>query len=470
MIEEANEYRIVFENAPVGLLSFDNTGIIQTCNNRFAEIIGSPRDKIIGLNMLRLPDTRVVEAVQKALAGDTGRYEGLYQSVTSGKIIPLRALFTAKKQGDQQVQGGVGIIEDISEQYFAAQALKDSEEKFRLVFFHSKDGLLIADPDGRVSDWNHAYEEITGISEAEARGRFIWDIQFECAAPEKRSSEEYNIIKQNLQQALATGSSPFLNKPIETELISRSGKRIAVENVGFLIPSSRGFLFGGRMTDISDRKAAESRIHALLEEKSLILKEVHHRIKNNMSTVVSLLTLQAGMVDDEAARDALLAAAGRVNSMMLLYEKLYTGSMVGSAKASDYIPSLVEEILQNNESATHISLQVSVDDVDLDVKTLQALGIIINELVTNAIKYAFVDRESGVITVLLQRSQDGFILYLADNGRGIDLSDGSIQDSEQKQGKHGFGMTLVRLLTEQLQGNLRIESEGGTKITLQFRA
>ncbi|WP_304222330.1 PAS domain S-box protein [Gracilinema caldarium] len=469
MIQEADEYRLVFENAPLGLLSFNREGIIQTCNDRFIKIMGSSREKLIGLNMLRLPDTKVVEAVQQALAGGTGRYEGLYQSVTSGRIIPLRGLFTSKRQGDQPVQGGVGIIEDITEQYMAAQVLKDSEEKFRLVFSHSKDGLLIADPDGRISDWNHTYEEITGISESEARGRSIWDIQFESTPPEKRSPELYNIIKQSLQQALATGIGSFLNKPIETELVSKSGKRIAVENVGFLIPSSRGFLFGDRMTDISERKAAQSRIHALLEEKSLILKEVHHRIKNNMATVVSLLTLQAGMINDETARDALLAAAGRVNSMMLLYEKLYTGSMVGSAKASDYIPSLVDEILQNNGSSTQISSEISVEDVELDVKTLQTLGIIINELVTNAIKYAFVDRESGVITVSLKRSQDGFMLYLADNGWGFDLSDGFIQDSDQKQGKHGFGMTLVHLLAEQLQGKLHIESEGGTKITLQFR-
>jgi PAS domain S-box-containing protein len=320
--------------------------------------------------MLDLPDINLVQALQAALQGGTGLYEGLYHAVTSGKTIPVRGLFTAKCADGHQCSGGVGIIEDVSEQYYALQALRDSEEKFRLVFSHSTDGLLIADSEGKVTDWNKTYENMTGISEAEARGKYLWDLQFECTLPEFKTPDLLRRLEHTLKTILAKGIDPFQNKPIESEMISRDGKRILIENVGFLIPSSKGYLFCGRVTDITARKAAEAKIQALLEEKSLILKEVHHRIKNNMATVVSLLNLQAETIDEPVARDALLTAAGRVHSMMLLYEKLYTGETVGSAKASDYIPALIQEILDNMDVPIPITPVISVADLNLEIEAV----------------------------------------------------------------------------------------------------
>jgi PAS domain S-box-containing protein len=469
MMNEAEEYRLVFENAPIGLLSFDAQGVIQACNNKFIEIIGSTREKLIGLHMLDLPDVKLVQALQAALQGGTGLYEGLYHAVTSGKTIPVRGLFTAKCADGHQCSGGVGIIEDVSEQYYALQALRDSEEKFRLVFSHSTDGLLIADSEGKVTDWNKTYENMTGISEAEARGKYLWDLQFECTLPEFKTPDLLRRLEHTLKTILAKGIDPFQNKPIESEMISRDGKRILIENVGFLIPSSKGYLFCGRVTDITARKAAEAKIQALLEEKSLILKEVHHRIKNNMATVVSLLNLQAETIDEPVARDALLTAAGRVHSMMLLYEKLYTGEMVGSAKASDYIPALIQEILNNMNAPIPITPVISVADIDLEIKTLQSLGILINELVTNALKYAFTASQQGIISIDLHQDEDSYVLEVADNGCGMAVASPRVGTSAGAAHKEGFGMTLVRLLAEQLQGTLQISSQAGTRITLRFK-
>jgi PAS domain S-box-containing protein len=469
MMNEAEEYRLVFENAPIGLLSFDAQGVIQACNNKFIEIIGSTREKLIGLHMLDLPDINLVQALQAALQGGTGFYEGLYHAVTSGKTTPVRGMFTAKCADGHHYCGGVGIIEDVSEQYYALQALRDSEEKFRLVFSHSTDGLLIADSEGKVTDWNKTYENMTGISEAEAREKYLWNLQFECAPPELKTPDLLRRLEHTLKTILAKGIDPFQNKPIESEMISRDGKRILIENVGFLIPSSKGYLFGGRVTDITDRKAAEAKIQALLEEKSLILKEVHHRIKNNMATVVSLLNLQAGTLQEPVARDALLTAAGRVQSMMLLYEKLYTGETVGSAKASDYIPALIQEILNNMDVPIPITPVISVADINLEIKTLQSLGILINELVTNALKYAFTASQQGIISIDLHQDEDSYVLEVADNGCGMAVASPRVGTSAGAAHKEGFGMNLVRLLAEQLQGTLQISSQAGTRITLRFK-
>ncbi|NLJ09824.1 MAG: PAS domain S-box protein [Treponema sp.] len=466
---KAEEYRLIFEHAPIGLLSFDDNGVIQTCNNRFVEIIGSSKEKLIGLNMLALPDSKLVQVLKKALEGGSGYYEGLYHAVTSGKIIPVRALFAAKFNDERQFSCGIGIIEDISEQYYTAQALRDSEEKFRLVFSHSTDGLLIADSEGRVTDWNKAYETITGISAEEARGKYLWDLQYECALPELKSQDVLLKLKQMIKTALSTGTGDFLNRPIEMEMVSRSGQRLSIENVGFIIPSSKGNFFGGRLVDITARKTAEAKIKALLEEKSLILKEVHHRIKNNMASVISLLTLQAETMKDPVAKDALLTAAGRVHSMMLLYEKLYTGDVVGSVKAADYIPALVQDILENTEVSINITPHISVEDVELEVKTLQSLGIIINELITNAIKYAFPALQEGTISIDFRKVEDTYVLVVADDGCGISSEQVRTGPASEDRYREGFGLTLVRLMAEQLYGTLDISSDHGTRVTLRFK-
>jgi PAS domain S-box-containing protein len=469
MDNKAEEYRIIFEHAPIGLLSFDEHGFIQTCNNRFIEIIGSSKEKLIGLNMLALPDSKLVQVLKQALEDGSGYYEGLYHAVTSGRIIPIRALFAAKFNDEHQYLCGVGIIEDISEQYYTAQALRDSEEKFRLVFSHSTDGLLIADSEGRVTDWNKAYETITGISAEEARGKYLWDLQYECALPELKSQDMLLRAKQMIKAALATGTGAFLNRPKEMEMVSRHGQRLSIENVGFVIPSSKGYLFGGRLTDITARKTAEAKIKALLEEKSLILKEVHHRIKNNMASIVSLLTLQADTMKDPVAKEAFLTAAGRVHTMMLLYEKLYTGDVVGSVKAGAYIPALVQDILENTEVSINITPHISVEDVELEVKTLQSLGIIINELITNAIKYAFPASQEGTISIDFRKVDDTYVLVVADDGCGLSARSARGGSSAEGLQKEGFGLTLVRLMAEQLRGSLEISSDHGTRVTLRFK-
>jgi PAS domain S-box-containing protein len=223
----------------------------------------------------------------------------------------------------------------------------------------------------------------------------------------------------------------------------------------------------GTHQDITERKQADEKIKSLLAEKEIILKEVHHRIKNNMNTTYGLLSLQAGRLKEPIAIAALEDAGSRVQCMAILYDKLYRSTDVQAISVLNYIPSLVDEILANFPNGNLVKVEKDVSDFVLDVKRLQPIGIIINELLTNIMKYAFIGRTNGIIIIeaSLKPAPNGnghfFSFVIADNGNGM-------PESINFDNSTGFGLELIRLMTKQLKGNIRIERENGTKVVLEF--
>lgn len=215
--------------------------------------------------------------------------------------------------------------------------------------------------------------------------------------------------------------------------------------------------------DITGRRRAEERVGKLLAEKELILKEVHHRIKNNMGAVGGLLALQASSARDGSVAAALEDAGGRVRSMMLLYEKLYQSAGFNEISLSAYLPELVEEILANFPNRGSVQVSAEVEDVELDAGKASVLGIITNEILTNIMKYAFAGKPGGSIEVRasFDRARDRVAMSIRDDGNGMPESVGFGKSP-------GFGLTLVGMLTEQLGGDIRIERERGTRIVLEF--
>jgi PAS domain S-box len=217
----------------------------------------------------------------------------------------------------------------------------------------------------------------------------------------------------------------------------------------------------GICSDIHDRKIAEQRVEDLLAEKELILKEVHHRIKNNMNTIMSILSLQTATLRDPAAIMALRDAGNRVQSMMVLYDKLYQSVDYEKLSIAFFLPSLVDEILANYPSSGFVRVEKNIGDFILDAKRLQSLGIIVNEMLTNIMKHAFTGRVDGLITVAAA-CEDGHVrITIEDNGIGIPESS-DLKDST------GFGLMLIENLTKQMNGTIRIERKTGTRFCLEF--
>lgn len=202
-------------------------------------------------------------------------------------------------------------------------------------------------------------------------------------------------------------------------------------------------------------------VNQLLIEKNLILKEVHHRIKNNMAMIQALLTLQAEDVIDPAGREVLLDAGSRIQSMMILYDKLYHSEKLVSFSIKEYIPALAEEIMNIFPQRINITLEYNIEDIVCSPEILSPLGIIINELITNAVKYAFPGSRSGNILIEIIRKGDQVQMFFADDGVGI-------VDSQAKDTSQRFGLQLIRMLTQQLKGILATESRNGTRFWIEF--
>jgi len=213
--------------------------------------------------------------------------------------------------------------------------------------------------------------------------------------------------------------------------------------------------------NVTERKLYEEKIIKLLAEKELILKEVHHRIKNNMNTIISLLTLQADNLEDPIAVRALENTGSRVNSMMILYDKLYRSADFTNISIKEYLPSLIDEIVSNFSGSKFVKVEKKIDDFVLDIKKLQPLGIIINELLTNIMKYAFNDETNGTITVSATLADNHVSLVIKDNGIGL-------PESIDFKNSTGFGLDLVLMLTEQIGGKIKIERNAGTSFALEF--
>jgi PAS domain S-box-containing protein len=220
-------------------------------------------------------------------------------------------------------------------------------------------------------------------------------------------------------------------------------------------------IIAGRIGETLLRKQNEDKIRALLKEKELLLKETHHRIKNNMNTVHGLLYLQAEELTDPVSKGIIKEAAMRVQSMMVMYDKLYRSESHHEMNINDYLPSLVDEIIRIFDSRIPVKTDIHVDDVVLSAKVLSTLGIIINELITNSMKYAFGTLKEGLISLSMTMNDNTVIVVYRDNGPGL-------PESVDFDNSTGFGMQLIGMLVNQLGGSIRIDRGEGTRFILEF--
>ncbi len=208
---------------------------------------------------------------------------------------------------------------------------------------------------------------------------------------------------------------------------------------------------------------ARSRSNRLLAAKNaeneLLLKEIHHRVKNNLEVVSSLLALQSAQIDDQGTKAAMQEGQNRVQSIGIVHQKLYQGNNLGAIEMKDYFFHLSESILDSFGAEDRVQIECAMDQLDVDIDTAVPLGLIVNELLTNALKYAFPDGRTGKLRIKLEKNAAGNLhLEVADNGVG---KSGLIQGS-------GFGTQLVALLTRQLSGSMREEIKNGTTVSFDF--
>ena len=198
------------------------------------------------------------------------------------------------------------------------------------------------------------------------------------------------------------------------------------------------------------------------KQNELLLKEIHHRVKNNLELVKSLLALQSAQMEDSASKEAMLSSQNRVQSMGIIHQKLYQGENLGSIEMKDYFINLGEGILDAFNADDKVKIECAMENLELDVDTAVPIGLIVNELLTNALKYAFPKEAKGNILISLsQPTPETLTLKVTDNGIGK-------QDGLAPKGT-GFGSQLIQLLTQQLDGEMQEQQDNGTTLLFQFK-
>ncbi|GMU94865.1 MULTISPECIES: sensor histidine kinase [Ignavibacterium] len=197
-------------------------------------------------------------------------------------------------------------------------------------------------------------------------------------------------------------------------------------------------------------------------EEHLLLKEIHHRVKNNLNIIIGLLELQIQNVEDNAVKEMFRQSINRIRSMAIIHEYLYRKDSKSSIDLPVYIESLTDTLISvYADYRRELIINYSMDKVITDFEVAIPVGLIVNELVTNSIKHAFIDRQKGIIDIYLEKKDKQIILTIKDNGIGIPVNL-DIENSKT------LGLQLVRLLVDQLSGNYKIFREEGTKVQIEI--
>ena len=208
---------------------------------------------------------------------------------------------------------------------------------------------------------------------------------------------------------------------------------------------------------------AEEKIKSSLKEKEMLLQEIHHRVKNNLQVISSLLRLQSRYIKDQEAIDIFKETQNRVRSIAILHEKLYQSDDLAKIKFDEYVKILAEDLLYLYElDEGNIKMIIDIEDVSLNIETAIPCGLIIDEIVANSLKYAFPNEREGIIKIELHSDDyNQFNLMIRDNGVGMP------QEFDPEKADT-FGMQLIKYLTKQLKATIELDKNNGTKYNLKF--
>ncbi len=273
--------------------------------------------------------------------------------------------------------------------------------------------------------------------------------------------EDRNIVWNSINEALKSNNAFQVLYRIKT--IRGEIKWVWEKGRGVYSPSGSFVALEGFISDITERKEAEEKLRTSLQEKDVLLKEIHHRVKNNLQVIYSLLSLQSGYVRDPQFLAMFQESRNRIKSMAMIHEVLYQSKDLASVNISKYINALVDNLFRSyGVNPSNVGINLDVGDVRLSFDTAIPCGLIINELVSNSLKYAFPDGRTGHIYVGLHSTDEGtYVLAIRDDGVGM-------PESMDFRTTSTLGLQLVTTLTEQLGGSIDLDRTNGTKFTIKF--
>lgn len=455
------KFYAVFRASPYPALIIDTrNGCFADVNDAMVLNSGFSRDELLDASAVSIglisPE---LEARTREILALKGSYSDLEVEIRTKSGQRRKGLASGQIIGTSEGVFLFQTIADITERKKFESDLAESEGKYRLLAEGLRDVIWTIDLESsRFTYLSPSVERLLGFS--------VEELFAQPASRLLRPEDNESLGRRMGERAAAflarDPATPRYHSD-EIEQLRKDGSLIWTELVtSYSFNAATGRLeVVGITHDISERKEAEARLQDSLAEKELILKEVHHRIKDNLGSVSGLLSLQAGAMKDPEVIAALRDAELRVKSLMVLYDRLYQSKEVDEHSIKDYLSSLVDEIIPNFAGANSITVEKDIDDFLLDAKGLQSLGIIVNELLTNIMKHAFRGRAEGIIRICARKGDRLVVVSVEDDGIGM-------PESMDFEHTGGFGLQLVGALAAQLGGRLTIDRSLGTKVTLEF--
>ncbi|MBK8027563.1 MAG: PAS domain S-box protein [Chloroflexi bacterium] len=450
-------FRALTENATDLIATLKANALITYVSPSIPKLLGFRVDEMVGRSVVDFAHPDDVAAIQAALQAATQNH------FTSPAIVRIRNRDGSWRKLEcalnnlldhPAVHGIVVNARDVTEREAVASALRDSEERYSVHFANMSDVIYTYDPGLRITSVSSGIERLLGYKPEELIGKTLFDIGLIPL-----------ISKKHLEKALGEAKRLLSGESIEStlyEFIAKDGTvRIVEVSATPIFQDVRVTAVTNVARDITERVHAEEQLRDSLQEKEVLLKEVHHRVKNNLQIIASLLRLQSGNTDDPRTIAQFQDSQNRIRSMALIHERLYRSTDLSTIDFGPYLRDLTGHLMQSyRDQANRIRLRVEVDKTQLDIDTAISCGLLINELVSNALKHAFPEGRPGTIGVQM-RSTEG-------NRHELVVWDDGVGMPEQKSKPNTLGLQLVSSLARQLRGTVEFSAEGGTQIIVSF--
>lgn len=384
------------------------------------------------------------------------------------------------------------LVREIQERGKANEIISVEKDFSERLINSSVDGIFAFDDKLRLTRWNPGMERMSGVKRNETTGKTLQEVMpgffrdgeeefFKNALRGNRISARGKYMRdiQNDEEYYVEAQySPIFDKvgkvvgglAVLRDSTERRAALIKLEQTKARLEEmveerTRELSIANEelKKEVAQRKLAQEQINESLKEKIVLLREVHHRVKNNLQIVSSLLNLQAGYITDKKVLEVFKESQSRIRSMALIHEKLYQSRDLDKINFSDYVDSLISDLYKSYRSQLiRINIRCESQQIFLEIDQAILCGLVINELISNSVKHAFEGRDGGDILVKLINETDNYMIVVKDNGIGFP-EDIDIENTDS------LGLQLVTSLTSQMGGKLEIKSENGTVVTITFR-
>lgn len=454
--DSEKKYRELVENIHDVIYSLDRDGVVTYVSPVVESAYGYSPSEIIGHTFSQFihedDRARVVEGVGRSLAGIFEEDSIEFRIRTkSGELRWVIASEGAIHDDKGTIIGTQGVISDITDRRKAEEALRESERKYRNIFENIQDVYYETSLDGIIFEISPSVELISQYRREELIGKSLYEIYVH---PEER--EQLQESKRKSNDRVTDYEIRLRDKDGSLRYCSVNSRVMRDEN-GEPIKNF------GSLRDITERKMMEKAIKDSLKEKEMLLMEIHHRVKNNMQIISSLLNLQSRHIKDKNDLDLFKNSQNRVRSMALVHEMLYKSEDLARIDFAKYIKELTDQLFRSYKvNLRSIKITLDIEDITLGVDMAIPCALIINEIVSNSLKYAFQKKKRGEIKIEFSKDVKGkHIMMVSDDGVGLP---GEIDIGKTES----LGLSLINTLTGQLRGNIEIDSTNGTKYTIVF--